>query len=875
MNCLVKYTTQVFGASILVLAAMTFTQAVAQSDVTSFNDQNGTKTTFTQQADEFILNVQDLRGVSTHYRYNKSGQILSETSPEQGVLSYTYDDQGRPFQIEMEADISSKLTFDEQNRVTRQVWREGSDERIATRYLYDDCENGEGKLCRVVHNDHVMRYKYTLDGKLALVKTKLADEEVVETIHYVYDDNGLLKSMRYPSGLRVAYRYDEQGRVLALNGVYETGTDSERFTILRAIRYDEVTGLVIGFMHGNGISTRFRYNAQGRLTKLTRRLNGEIVDKDLYAYDSQGLIASIDRLNSTESRRYEYDPEGRLIQESQGDSTVSNMTMINYSYDAVGNRLMRTVDGRTKTYNYAPDANQLQSIERKSLSYDTRGNLLEDRAGSRSFDYSATNRMEAFYRDGELKAEYDYDVNGRRIRKRLHRPNSEGVKSVRFLYNTNGRLISQTSRREDRRTVRARDLVWLGPIPVAQIERVVTKRGLTKKANVLSLHTDYLGTPRQAKDEYGKTVWSWHGDAFGARAGNIPAVNRDPDGDGKKTEVSLRFPGQYHDRESGLWYNHNRDYDPKLGRHIQSDPIGLLGGINRYTYVSNKPTYLVDPNGLAEICYYEGTGYTPNRSDDSRNPSGDPSGPEPIDEVVSTGERQSNDPRRKCIQIPDPMPIIPTIPHAPPTPPVPVGPVTPNPPPGPDKKKDKKDCTPEDDAVADAVRNAFRNPNSSRNENGGLILRMPDNSIATIAAPPGATYVPGTSPTVDIFNVTVPAGATVLGGYHTHPSSSVLHSDGQYYSPAQFFSPNDFMLASPGSAWLSTPRGPVYGSVPNSYIPDWGGLVLGTNINSTVQIFALPNGAVTGQVPPDYAGQALRELMENNAVDISACGSTT
>lgn len=145
-----------------------------------------------------------------------------------------------------------------------------------------------------------------------------------------------------------------------------------------------------------------------------------------------------------------------------------------------------------------------------------------------------------------------------------------------FIYDEAGHVIGEY----DANGNPVQEHIYVDDRPVA----VSVMSGTTTTLDYVT--TDQLDTPRDITDGSGAVIWSWDSDPFG---------NGQPTG---SITYNLRFPGQYYDVETGHNYNYFRDYDPVTGRYIESDPIGLRGGINTYVYGLGNPIENVDPRGL-------------------------------------------------------------------------------------------------------------------------------------------------------------------------------------------------------------------------------------------------------------------------------------
>jgi RHS repeat-associated protein len=97
---------------------------------------------------------------------------------------------------------------------------------------------------------------------------------------------------------------------------------------------------------------------------------------------------------------------------------------------------------------------------------------------------------------------------------------------------------------------------------------------------------DHLGAPRMLLDEAGEIAWKAQLDVYGVARTDVA-----------HTGCPWRWPGQYEDEETGLYYNRCRYFDPEVGRYISQDPIGITGSLSVYEY-THDPTTWIDPLGL-------------------------------------------------------------------------------------------------------------------------------------------------------------------------------------------------------------------------------------------------------------------------------------
>ncbi len=332
-----------------------------------------------------------------------------------------------------------------------------------------------------------------------------------------------------------------------------------------------------------------------------------------YQYDARyrlsGITQSVPPLESgqplitQQTQAFQYDPSGHLIGSScYSPQHPTRNTEQHYTLDKEGNR----VGSGAHADPSACHSNRLEQLGHTQFRYDDAGNLIERRAPQdlQTLQYDGLHRLSCVERQRPgyptTKTYYIYDALSRRICKQII-PERSQSHSIRYGWDGD-QLVHEDN--GDQRTT-----VFYEPgsfVPLFRVDE-------TKRSEEFDEHwmlktpqesasepgydthysafvTDHLGTPLKLLGSDGHLLWTAKPDDWCA----VRDERAVPD-----LKQPIRFQGQWLDEETGLCYNRYRYYDPRQGRYITQDPIGLAGGMNSYAYVENSPLMYVDTRGLS------------------------------------------------------------------------------------------------------------------------------------------------------------------------------------------------------------------------------------------------------------------------------------
>ncbi|WP_067283610.1 RHS repeat domain-containing protein [Mitsuaria sp. 7] len=523
-----------------------------------------------------LKQVTDPRNLVTAYQRNGLGDLTQLTSPDTGPANITYDATGKVLTRTDSRGVLATLGYDDLDRLTSAVYTKSGQAPVSYAWTYDETgtgfSNGIGRLTTATFPGGSTRYAYDSLGRLTTVTQTVGTW--VSATRYGYDAVGHVTSLTYPSGRVLTIQYNGG---LPVSMSLAPNASSPAQPLISDIQW-EPFGPVRSWQMQMTNGTKLQERVRDQFGRLVRYPLGAVV-RDI-TYDAADRIVSYTHLDAVTgqataaaqamNQSFGYDELGRLT----SIVTPSNTWAI--GYDANGNRTSMAINGASRGYTTAATSNRLTSVSNpaRGFGYDAAGNTLSDTGLGYTATYGLNNRLETLTK-GTLTTSYQYDASGQRLRKE----HSLGLRN--FAYDQEGHLLGEYNA-----TGPVQEFVWLGETPVAVL------LGSVASTLPLLVYPDHLNAPRVLIDKNDALRWRWISEPFGTGQ-----PEQAPSGLSVVT-FNLRFPGQFFDSESGLNYNYFRDYDGTTGRYVQSDPIGLGGGINTYAYVGGNSVQYIDPSGL-------------------------------------------------------------------------------------------------------------------------------------------------------------------------------------------------------------------------------------------------------------------------------------
>jgi RHS repeat-associated protein len=483
----------------------------------------------------------DAKGQRYRFTLDAVGQ-LKHIKRGTAEMSFTYDAVGNRKQ---RTDYNGAVTTYDHDALNRLKTINYADATTVS-YTYDKLS----RLQTATNENGAINFDYNKMNR----PTKVTDV-FGQLIDYNYDDNGNRTKLGLNSATVASYRYDALDR---LTKIIDSSSLNTNYT------YD-LTNKLISRKLPNGVLTSFQYDGLDRLTRLRDSKGSTTVADHQYEYDLASQITKI--TEPTITRNFGYDIVDRL---TAATYTNPSQRSENYVYDAVGNR---TSSHLSQSYTYQP-YNRLTNTSSVTYTYDANGNLTSkpDSAGAWTYTWDFENRLTQVVKPNGVSVSYKYDALGRRIRRILN----AGV-STNFVYDGQEVIKDLNS---DGSTVD-----YLNGPGIDNKLRLTDSRLST--IGPLYFQQDHLGSTSALTNSSGAVVTQLTYDAFGNSPGS--------------SLTRYDFTGRERDPDTGLLYYRARWYDPELGRFISEDPIGLGGGINQFSYVSNNPQNGKDPFGLYEM----------------------------------------------------------------------------------------------------------------------------------------------------------------------------------------------------------------------------------------------------------------------------------